>query len=44
MDMNSFIIHVKSEHVYIDLAGDVEKRFDVSNYEVNRPLSIGKNK
>ena len=23
---------------------DVEKRFDTSNYEVNRPLTIGKNK
>ena len=24
--------------------GDVKKRFDISNYEVNRPLSTGKNK
>ena len=25
-------------------ADDVEKRFDTSNYEVNSPLSTGKNK
>ena len=28
---------------YEDIAGDVEERFDTSNYEVNRPLSTGKN-
>ena len=27
-----------------DIAIDVEKRFDTSNYEVNRPLPMGKNK
>ena len=27
-----------------DLAWDVEKRFDTSNYEANRPLPMGKNK
>ena len=40
-DADSFIVHVKSEDV-ADLAGDVETRFDISNYEVGRP--IGKNK
>ena len=25
-------------------ANDVEKRFDTSNYEINRPLTTGKNK
>ena len=44
MDTDSFIIHIKTEDVYKDIAGDVEKRFDTSNYEVNRPLPIGKNK
>ena len=29
---------------YKDIADDVEKRFDTSNYEVNRPLPTGKNK
>ena len=30
--------------IYKDIANDVEKRFDASNYEVDRPLPTGKNK
>ena len=44
MDTDSFIMHVKTEDFYKDIAGHVEKRFDTSNYEVNRPLPAGKNK
>ena len=44
MDTDSFIIHIKTEDVYKDIANDAEKRFDTSNYEVNRPLPTGKNK
>ena len=44
MDTDSFIIHFKTEDVYEDVANDVEKRFDTSNYEVNRPLPTGRNK
>ena len=44
MDTDSFIIHIKTEDFYEDIANDVEKRFDTSNYEVNRPLPTGKNK
>ena len=44
MDTDSFIIHIKTEDFYKDIADDVEKRFDASNYEVNRPLPTGKNK
>ena len=44
MDIDSFIIYIKTEEFYKDIAGDVEKRFDSSNYEVNRPLLTGKNK
>ena len=44
MDTDSFIMHIKKEDFYKDIANDVEKRFDTSNYEVNRPLPIGKNK
>ena len=44
MDTDSFIIYIKTEDVYEDIADDVEKRFDTSNYEVNRPLPTGKNK
>ena len=44
MDTDSFIMHIKTENFYKDIANDVEKRFDTSNYEVNRPLPPGKNK
>ena len=44
MDTDSFIIQVKAEDFYKDIANDVEKRFDKSNYEVDRPLPTGKNK
>ena len=44
MDTDSFIMHIKTEDFYEDIAEDVEKRFDTSNYECNRPLAKGKNK
>ena len=44
MDTDSFIMHIKIVDFYKDTANDVEKRFDISNYEVNRPLPLGKNK
>ena len=44
MDTDSFIIHIKTEDFYEYIAYDFEKRFDTLNYEVNRPLTIGKNK
>ena len=44
MDTDSFIMHIKAEYFYKDIANDVEKRFGTSNYEVNRPLTTGKNK
>ena len=37
-------MNIKTEDFYKDIANEVEKRFDTSNYEVDRPLSIGKNK
>ena len=44
MDTDSFIMHIKTEDFYKDIADDVKKRFDTSNYEVDRPLLKGKNK
>ena len=44
MDTGSFIMNIKTEDFYKDIANDVEKRFDTSNYEVDRPLPTGKNK
>ena len=43
-DTDSFIMHINTEGFYKDIANDVEKRSDTSNYEVNRPLPTGKNK
>ena len=44
MDTDSFVIHIKTNDFYKDIAIDVENRFDSSNYEVNRPLPTRKNK
>ena len=44
MDTDSFIMNIKTNGFYEDIASDVENRFDTSNYEVNRPLPTGKNK
>ena len=35
MDTNSFIINIKTEDFYEDIANDVEKRFDTLNYQVS---------
>ena len=45
-DTDSFIIHIITEDFYEDIANDVERWFDTSNYnKINkRPLPIGKNK
>ena len=44
MDTDSFIVHVKAEDIYKGIAEDVEKRFDTSNFKINRPFPLGKNK
>ena len=44
MDTNIFIVHVKTDDIYKDIAEDVEKKFDTSNFEINKPLPKGKNK
>ena len=44
MDTDSFIMHIKTEDFYKDIADDVEKRFDTLNDQVDRPLPTGKNK
>ena len=44
MDTDSFIINIKTNDFYEDFASDVENRFDISNYEIKRPLPTGKNK
>ena len=46
MDTDSFIIIINTEDFYKDIANDVERWFDTSNYDKNdkRPLPVGKNK
>ena len=44
MDTDSFIMSIKIEDFYKDISNDVGKRFDTSNYEVDRLLPTGKNK
>ena len=44
MYTDSFIRNIKTEDFHKDIANDVEKRFDASNYECDRPLPTGKNK
>ena len=43
-DTDSFIVHVKTDDIYKDIAEDVEKRFDTSNFVIDRPFLKGKNK
>ena len=45
-DTDSFVIYIKTEDFYKDIANDVERWFDTSNYDENdeRPLLIDKNK
>ena len=38
------ILYIKVSNIYKDIAGDLETRFDVSNYELDRTLLKGKNK
>ena len=44
-DTDSFIINIITEDSFQDISNDVEKWFDMSNYDKNdkRPLPIGKN-
>ena len=46
VDIDSFIIHIKTKDFYKDIANDVEEWFDTSNYgeDDKRPFPKGKNK
>ena len=44
MDTDSLVMNIKANDFYKDIANDVDKKFDTSNYEENRPLPTGKNK
>ena len=38
MDTDRFIVCIKTEEIYLDIAKDVETRFFTSNYKLDRPL------
>ena len=42
MDTDSFIVYIKTEDIYLDIAKYVETRFDTTNYELNRSFPKGK--
>ena len=44
MNTQSFIVYLKTDDIYKDIAKYVETRFDTSNFELDRPLPKGKNK
>ena len=44
MDTDSFIVYIRTDKIYTDIAKDVVTRFDTSNYELDRPSPKGKDK
>ena len=41
MDTDRFVVHIKADDIYRDIAEDIEARFDTSNYELDRQLPKG---
>ena len=41
-DTDSFIVHVKTDDIYKYIAEDIEKRFDTTNFQIDKLLSKGK--
>ena len=37
-------VHIKTNEIYKDISEDVEKRFDTSNYDIDRPFPKERNK
>ena len=44
MDRENFIIYITTGNMYLDIEKDVETRFDISNYELNKALPKRKRK
>ena len=42
MHTDSFIVYIKTDDIYKDIAEDIENRFNTSNYELDRSLPKGK--
>ena len=41
MDTDIFIVYIKAEDIFKNIATDVVKRFDTSNYEIDTALMKG---
>ena len=39
VDTKSFIVYLKTDNIYNNIAEEIKKKFDTSNYELDRPLS-----
>ena len=44
MDTDTFIVYIKTDDIYKDIAEVVETRFDTSNYQLGGLLPKGKNR
>ena len=44
MDTDCFIVYKRTDDIYKDIAEDLKRRFDTSNYELDRPSPKEKNK
>ena len=44
MDSENFIVYIKRDDIYKDIAENVETKFDISNYEFDRLLPKEKNR
>ena len=42
MDTDSFIVYIKTEDISVDIAKNINTRFDTSNYEIGRTLPKGR--
>ena len=44
IDTGRFIVYIKADDIYKNIAEDIKNRFDSSNHESDRPLPRVKNK
>ena len=44
MDTDSFIVYIRTDDIYKEIAKVIETRFDASSYKLDRLLPKGKNK
>ena len=42
MDTGSFIVDIKTDDIYKDIAEDLASRFDTSSFDVDKPMPMGK--